>query len=303
MPDVVQRRNTPRMPSQVPGYAMLGLGERTTMIFTRTAAASVAMAAAALVAQGTFGASAQAASPAYLFAVQAVNGSTSTVSAAKSEDERFTLTLRGVDPVTKFADRPFRSASVMSPGALVANWDAWFVGSAPNAVLTYTGAAGAAPQSIVVTLTRPRYEKDGRSLTFTATRTYRSLDPLNKGTNWVRPATPRTFVGASLFIDDAGSSTTDSLTAAMQQAMQAYVFAPNDGQTWSAVQSALSGILTTAWQQGILMGPTASDAFSVTCQPTAQQILNGYLTCAVSMQLAGGTNFSTTLTQSMDASG
>jgi phage tail sheath protein FI len=89
----------------------------------------------------------------------------------------------------------------------------------------------------------------------------------------------------------------------MQQAMQAYVFAPNDGQTWSAVQSALSGILTTAWQQGILMGPTASDAFSVTSQPTAQQILNGYLTCAVSMQLAGGTNFSTTLTQSMDASG
>ena len=304
MPGVVQLRNTPRVTSQVPGYAMLGIEERTTMRFIRTAAASVAMAATAVVAQGTFGASVQAASPAYLFAVQAVNGSTSTVSAAKGENERFTLTLRGVDPVTKFADRPFRSASVMSPTALVSNWSAWFASSPPNAVLTYTGAAGAAPQSIVVTLTRPRYEKDGRSLTFTATRTYRSLDPLNKGTNWVRPATPRTFVGASLFIDDAGSSTTDSLTAAMQQAMQAYVFAPNDGQTWSAVQSALSGILTTAWQQGILMGPTASQAFTVSCQMTsAQQVLNGYLDCSVSMQLAGGTNFSTTLTQSMQASG
>ncbi len=269
----------------------------------------MAIAAAVLVtmtASGIAGAvaPAQAATPAYLFTVQAVNGSTSSVSAAKTEDERFTLTLHEVDPVTKFADRPFRSASVMSPAALVSNWGSWFKSSPPNAVLTYALGAGKAPQSIVVTLTRPRYDSADRTLAFTATRTYRTMDPLQKGSNWVRPATPKSFVGASLFIDDAGSSTTDSLTAAMQQAMQAYVFAPNNPQTWAAVQTALSGILTTAWQQGVLMGPTASQAFTVSCQMfSTQQILNGFLDCSVSMQLANGTNFTTMLTQQMAASG
>lgn len=258
----------------------------------------------ALAAQGTFGASAQASTPEYLFTVQAVNGSTQPDNPAKGENERFTLTIHGVDPVTKFADRPFRSASVMSPGALVANWNSWFVGSAPNAVLTYTGAAGTAPQSIVVILTRPRYEKVGRSLTFTAVRTYRALDPSQNGKGWKRPTTPRTFTSASLFIDDAGSNATSALVSQMQQAMQNYVFQPNDQSTWSAVQSDLSGILTTAWQQGILAGSSASDAFTVSCQLfTTQQILNGYLECAVTMQLPGGASYSTTLSQMMATSG
>ena len=274
------------------------------MGFTRTAAASVAMALAAVAAQGSFTASAQAATPEYLFTVQGVNGSTQAGSPAKGQDERFTLTIRGVDPVTKFADRPFRSASVMSPAALVANWDAWFTGTAPNAVLTFTGAAGTAPQSIVVTLTRPRYEKGERSLTFTAIRIYRTLDPSQKGKGWKRPATPRTFTSASLFIDDAGSNATSALVSQMQQAMQNYVFQPNDQSTWSVVQSDLSGILTAAWQEGILAGSTASDAFTVSCQLfTTQQILNGYLECAVTMQLPGGASYSTTLSQMMATSG
>ena len=62
---------------------------------------------------------AEAATPSFLFTVQAVSGSTSVLPAGSGVDERFTLSLRGVDPVTKFADRPFRSASVMSPAALV----------------------------------------------------------------------------------------------------------------------------------------------------------------------------------------
>lgn len=291
------------MTSQVLRYAMLRFEERMTMRFTRAASASVAMALTAVAAQGAFIAPAQAATPEYLFTVQAVNGSTQPGNPTKGEDERFTLTLSSVDPVTKFADRPFRSASVMSPAALVANWDAWFTGSAPNAVLTFTGAAGTAPQSIVVTLTRPRYEKSDRSLTFTAIRTYRTLDPSQKGKGWKRPATPRAFSSASLFIDDAGSNATAALVTQMQQAMQSYIFQPNYAMTWSAVDSALTSILTQAWQQGTLNGATASDAFSVTCQPTTQQILDGYLTCAVSMQTPGDGNYSTTLTQMMAISG
>jgi hypothetical protein len=246
---------------------------------------------------------AQAATPSYLFTVEAAAGSTASVRPAQGEDERFNITMRGVEPVTKFADRPFRSASVMSPAALVSNWDAWFADSPPNAVLSCVGGTGQAPQSIVVTLTRPRYDNVGRTLTFTASRTYRTLDPSQKGKNWKRPATPRAFTGASLFIDDAGSSTTDALVAQLQQAMQPYVFSPNNADTWGAVTSALSGVLTQAWQQGTLMGPTAASAFTVSCAPTSLQILNGYLSCSVSMQLSGGSNYSTTLTQQMAASG
>jgi hypothetical protein len=261
------------------------------------------MAMAALVTQGSFTASAQASAPEYLFTVQAVSGSTQPGSPARGENERFTLTLHGVDPVTKFADRPFRSASVMSAGALVANWDAWFIGSAPNAVLTYAGATGTPPQSIVVTLTRPRYEKVGRSMTFTAVRTYRTLDPSQKGKGWKRPATPRTFTSASLFIDDANNNVTSTLTTQLQLAMQQYVFAPNDESTWAGITAAFQVILTQAWQQGLINGSTTSDAFGVTCQASAQQIFIGYLACAVRMQLPGGTSYTTTISQMMAPSG
>jgi len=268
---------------------------------TLVAALATSVSAALAVTGGLLGfaSPAQAVSPSYLFTVQAVSGSTLLGTAQKGEDERFTLSLRDVDPVTKFADRPFRNASVMSPAALVSNWNAWFSTSAPNAVLTYSVGAGKAPQSIVVTLSSPRYSAAGRTLSFAASRTYRVLDPSQKGKGWVRPVTPRAFVSASLFIDDSGGSAVGPLIASLQQAMQTYVFSPNNANTWAAVASAMSTILTQAWQQGTLMGPTAANAFTVSCQPNAQQILNGYLTCSVTMQLAGGGFYSTTLTQSM----
>ena len=273
------------------------------MRLKRTAATTLALVTLAVAGLFTAGSPAQAAAPAYLFTVQAASGSTATSRTATGEDERFTLTLRGVDPVTKFADRPFRAATVMSPASLASNWNAWFADSAPNAVLTFSSSTGKAPQSIVVTLAQPHYNSAGHTMTFTASRTYRTLDPSQKGKDWKRPVTPRTFTSASLFIDDAGSSVTDSLTAQLQQAMQQFIFSPNNASTWAAVQAALSSILTNAWQQGSLMGPTASSAFSVSCQPYAQQILNGYLPCAVTMHLTNGTTFTTTLTQQQATSG
>jgi len=241
------------------------------MRLSKSTAASALIAAMAAVCLVASSAPAQAANPSYLITVQAVAGSTVLGQTSKGEDERFTLTMRGVDPVTKFADRPLR--------------------------------AGEAPQSIVVTLTKPRYERAGHTLTFTASRTYRTVEPSEKGKGWKRPATPRTFTSVSLFIDDAGDSQAGALTAQLQQSMQQYVFQPNNASTWAAVASAMSSILTTAWQQGTLMGPAATSAFTVNCQPSAQQILNGYLSCAVSMQLASGENYTTTLTQMMATSG
>ena len=283
---------------------MLGVHEGCEMDLKRITSATVAVAAVATAGLLATSSSALAATPAYLFTVQAASGSTVPGRPSSGEDERFTLTLRGVDPITKFADRPFRTASVMSPAAVVSNWNSWFASSPPNAVLTFSSGSGNAPQSIVVRLTQPRYNSTGRTMTFTAARTYRTLDPSQKGKGWTRPATPRSFTSASLFIDDAGDTQAVPLVAALQQTMQQYVFSPNNPNTWAAVASAMSTILTQAWQAGTLMGPTASTAFTVNCQAlSAQQILNGYLSCAVSMQLASGQNYSTTLTQQMATSG
>ena len=246
----------------------------------------------------------QVENPSYLFSVVAAAGSTVSGKTSHGEDERFTLTMSGVDAVTKFADRPLRAASVLSPQELVSSWSSWFADSPPNAVLTFAGRAGMAPESIVVTLTEPTYEATGRTLTFTALRTYRTAEPSEKDKDWKRPATPRAFTMASLFIDDAGGSQAAPLVAALQQTMQQYVFSPNTMSTWAAVASAMSTVLTQAWQAGTLMGPTAATAFAVDCQAlSAQQILNGFLSCSVSMQLASGQNYSTTLTQQMATSG
>ena len=246
---------------------------------------------------------AQAATPSYLFTVQAIAGSTISIQAGKGEDERFTLTLRGVDPVTKFADRPFRTASVISPATLVTNWKAWFANSPPNAVLTFSNGSSKAPSSFVMQLTRPKYDQTKRTLSFTAVRIYRSHDPSLKGFTWQRPTTPRIFTGASLFIDNSVNSESGILISALERAMQPYVFSPNNSTTWNGVEASFSTILTHAWQQGILMGQSAAAAFSVTCEPTANQILDGYLSCNVTMQLTRGGSFSTTLTQIMAISG
>ena len=269
----------------------------------RTAAtAMVAVASMSVVGIALPTSMAQASTPASLFTVQSVAGSIVLGRPVKGEDERFTLRLNGVDPVTKFADRPFRAATVMSPSALVSNWDAWFADSPPNAVLTFAKSAGKAPQSIVVTLSRPRWDKGNRTLLFTATRTYRTMDPSEKGSGWTRPETPRRFTSASLFIDDAGTNGPSLVTSMMQQAMQPFVFSANDATTWAAVTSSISVAFTQLWQLGALAGATPAEAFTVACQATAQQLLNGILSCTATVQLTGGDPFTVTLTQEMAAS-
>jgi phage tail sheath protein FI len=72
-------------------------------------------------------------------------------------------------------------------------------------------------------------------------------------------------------------------------ALQQYVFASNDAQTWTTVAAAVSSFLTKLWQQGGLMGDKASDAFTVQCglgsTMTGQDVLNGYMIVSVSLQM------------------
>ncbi|MCA2997705.1 MAG: phage tail sheath family protein [Rhodocyclaceae bacterium] len=72
-------------------------------------------------------------------------------------------------------------------------------------------------------------------------------------------------------------------------AARAYVFSPNDANTWGAINSMISSFLTSVWQQGGLQGPTAASAFTVSCglgsTMTQDDLLNGYLRVSVSVAL------------------
>lgn len=73
----------------------------------------------------------------------------------------------------------------------------------------------------------------------------------------------------------------------LKLALQSFVFAPNDSQTWSAVTSMFSSFLTDLWQAGGLVGNSASQAFSVQCglgtTMTEQDILDGYLNVQIAV--------------------
>ncbi len=142
---------------------------------------------------------------AWLFTVESASGSATKLKISGDEDERFRLTLEDVSPVTQFSDRPFRNSRLISPAALQEHWQTWFGDSPPNAVLTFQvdEQSHEAPRSMVVTLTSPRYDAAADSMSFTAIRDQRRHDPSEKGKNWIRATTPKSFGSASLFIDDA----------------------------------------------------------------------------------------------------
>ncbi len=70
----------------------------------------------------------------------------------------------------------------------------------------------------------------------------------------------------------------------VNEGLQWIVFEPNDGTLWVDITSSVSNFMTILWQQGALMGATASDAFQVLCgfqNNTSQDILNGFLNVTV----------------------
>lgn len=90
----------------------------------------------------------------------------------------------------------------------------------------------------------------------------------------------------------------------IKTALQPFVFAANDGTTWVTVVGMISDFLTGLWTQGGLMGDKASDAFTVQCglgsTMTGQDILNGYMVVAVTLQMIHPAEFiELTFTQKM----
>lgn len=78
-------------------------------------------------------------------------------------------------------------------------------------------------------------------------------------------------------------------------AAQAYVFQPNDKNTWNAVIAMIGSFLTSVWKEGGLMGASASDAFSVQCglgtTMTGDDILNGFMNVTVKVAVVRPAEF------------
>lgn len=75
----------------------------------------------------------------------------------------------------------------------------------------------------------------------------------------------------------------------IKNSLNMFVFAPNDGATWQAVTSMVSGFLQDLWNQGGLLGGTAAEAFNVQCglgsTMTGQDILDGNMIVQVVLQM------------------
>jgi uncharacterized protein len=78
-------------------------------------------------------------------------------------------------------------------------------------------------------------------------------------------------------------------------AAEAYVFQPNDKNTWEAVKAMISSFLTSVWKEGGLQGASASDAFSVDCglgtTMTGDDILNGFMNVIVKVAVTHPAEF------------
>lgn len=85
------------------------------------------------------------------------------------------------------------------------------------------------------------------------------------------------------------------LEQSCKEAARAYIFEPNDKNTWLAVTSMISSFLASVWKQGGLQGASAADAFSVSCglgsTMTTQDILNGFMNVTVKVALVRPAEF------------
>lgn len=78
-------------------------------------------------------------------------------------------------------------------------------------------------------------------------------------------------------------------------AARAYVFEPNNKNTWEGVKAMIGSFLTMIWAEGGLMGATPSDAFSVDCglgtTMTSDDILNGFMLVTVKVAVVRPAEF------------
>lgn len=137
----------------------------------------------------------------------------------------------------------------------------------------------------------------------TLTITEQQQNVLNADQTGISINAIRTFVGSGTLI--WGARTLDGnnneyryinvrrtlimIEQSLQMAVQAYVFEPNDANTWTAVKGMSANYLASLWRNGALAGATASDAYAVKIglgsTMTANDIQNGLMILTIHIAL------------------
>jgi uncharacterized protein len=85
------------------------------------------------------------------------------------------------------------------------------------------------------------------------------------------------------------------LEQSVKAACKAYVFEPNDANTWVGVKSMINNFLTAKWKDGALAGAKPDDAFDVQiglgATMTANDILDGYMNVTVKVAISRPAEF------------
>tara|TARA_R110001592_G_scaffold100568_3_gene285367 strand:+ start:3695 stop:5296 length:1602 start_codon:yes stop_codon:yes gene_type:complete len=85
------------------------------------------------------------------------------------------------------------------------------------------------------------------------------------------------------------------LEQSIKLGLQAYIFAPNDANTWVTINSLVSNFLNEIWKRGGLMGSTPANAYSVAVglgsTMTAEDIFNGILRVSVKVAISHPAEF------------
>jgi phage tail sheath protein FI len=85
------------------------------------------------------------------------------------------------------------------------------------------------------------------------------------------------------------------LEQSVKLAARAYVFEPNDANTWGAVKSMIGSFLMDVWKEGGLQGAAAADAFQVDVglgtTMTADDLLNGFMRVSVKVAVVRPAEF------------
>ncbi|KYG74939.1 hypothetical protein EV198_0548 [Roseivirga ehrenbergii] len=85
------------------------------------------------------------------------------------------------------------------------------------------------------------------------------------------------------------------LEQSIKMAIRAYVFEPNDANTWVNVQSMISSFLNSVWKQGGLVGSKPADAFNVSVglgsTMTPEDILDGIMRVTVKVAITHPAEF------------
>ena len=81
----------------------------------------------------------------------------------------------------------------------------------------------------------------------------------------------------------------------IKNAAEAYVFEPNDANTWASVKSMIINFLTLQWRAGVLVGGTQDDAFRVDLglgsTMTSVDILDGIMRITVKVAISRPAEF------------